>query len=139
MKYFVAIGALVAGIMGAAVSGGAEASADTYYGCRGGFEFQVRGNAARCYKPAQTEWRGHERCLPGQRLVRDYRGRRDMCVTGIGVAAIVVPPACARGWSLISRDGREPLPARRSGESRGTVGAAEPLTGGSGQPKASTA
>ena len=82
-----------------------DAGADLYYGCPGGFEFQVSGTAARCFKPGELQQGAHRPCLPGQILNEDYRGNADMCVIGFGTAAVVAPPGCPPGYTLRSRSG----------------------------------
>ena len=94
-------------VMAASVAMSLEARADLYYGCPGGFDFQVDGNAARCFKPGELQQGAHRPCLPGQALNRDYRGNADMCVVGFGTAAVVAPPGCPPGYTLRARSGAD--------------------------------
>ena len=91
----------------AAVAISFSAGAELYYGCPGGFEFQVNGNAARCFKPGELQQGAHRPCRPGQALNRDYRGNADMCVIGFGTAAVVAPPGCPSGYTLRARSGAD--------------------------------
>lgn len=83
------------------------AEAATYYQCRNGWTFQTNGDAARCYRPGQTQVAAHNRCLPGQQLRHDYQGRRDLCVTGFGTAVVTAPPGCPNGYRLAVRTGQD--------------------------------
>ena len=98
---------LVLAVSGLAFLATPEASAETYYTCRSGFEFQTSGNAARCYQAGRLETGAVRRCLPGQNYQRDYNGNRDMCVTGFGTAAVTAPPGCPNGWQLAPRNGQD--------------------------------
>ena len=95
------------------------AQAEIYYGCSSGYQFQTRPDAARCYKPASTEYRSLEPCpqlhvlgvTVGYGLVQDNMSNTDLCVTQLrplpaGTNA-TLPTACQSGWSKQVRSGRD--------------------------------
>ncbi len=80
---------------------------DDFWGCNSGYSFEVRGSAARCFKPARTQTSAVESCLPGQTYRQDFQGASDMCVTGVGVGSASFPPACKAGTRLETRRGTD--------------------------------
>ena len=106
---FLALAALVAANPTHA-SGAAGRSFATYYGCPSGYEFQVQGSAARCYRAASVVTTALNPCanvtIPvvnksvGTFAQTDYgQGVKDMCV-GEGVAgATALDRTCPIGYT----------------------------------------
>lgn len=92
-----------------------------YYGCPGGYQFQVKSRAARCIKPAGVKKVSPMRCplrtFPGTTIrvgtvyKVDYNRNNDKCVgripVGLSGNAIVLAVACPSGYSRVARRGKD--------------------------------
>jgi hypothetical protein len=88
------------------------ANAATYYACQSGFKFEVKSNAARCYKAAYYAYKALNACPRlggiGYGLVQDYKSgsSEDFCVSQSPVSAGVqatLPTGCPKGYRKQTR------------------------------------
>ncbi len=64
------------------------AKKETYYGCKNGFQFESKQQAARCIKQQRLSFQAPQQCRKNGKFFQlkiDYRGKQDMCVTEKGV------------------------------------------------------
>ncbi len=95
--------------------------AAAYWGCNGGYNFQVNNNAARCYKQSSVVYADPLPCgnitIPainqsiGHFFRRDYQRTADKCVGTFKIGPVsntnAVDLACPVGYSLEVRSGND--------------------------------
>lgn len=104
----------------------APAFAETYWGCENGYQFQVNRNAARCFRPSQTETLPPIPCARidtpmgaiGSALRVDNNGRNDVCATNVGGLVFTGEVACLPGWSIERRTGSDRCQRREASNSK---------------------
>jgi hypothetical protein len=102
------------------------ASAETYWGCYSGYQFEVDDGAARCYKAGTTEFGSPLGCpridTPygpfGSSLRQDANGVNDVCATVVAGITFTAEVICGPGWTMDRRSGADRCKKGQPSDSR---------------------
>lgn len=103
----------------------APASAQTYWGCDAGYDFQVNREAGRCFKAGRTETLPPIPCprintplgAVGAALRIDNNGENDVCATNVGVV-FTAEVQCLPGWQIDRRPGADRCQKREASDAK---------------------